>query len=99
VKATRVLPPLLAAATLLLVGANAVPSIQRKHLLEKEGARLASELRHEERIARRLAREVDALARDPFYLERVLVETWSGTPRGATPFVPGPAPDPLVRAE
>jgi hypothetical protein len=85
--------------TLLLLGANAVPSIQRKHLLEKEGRRLARELRHEERVARRLALEVDALAGDPFYLERVLVETWHGIPQGATPFVPGHAPDPLVRAE
>ena len=95
----RCLPPLLAAATLLLLGANALPSIQRKHLLQEERRRLECELRDEERAARRLEVEIEALNHDRFYLERVYVETWRGVPQGAVPFVPPPGRAALVRAE
>jgi hypothetical protein len=99
VKAARVLPPLLAAATLLLLGANALPTVQRKHLLRQERHRLERELHQEEAIARRRAAEVEALGRDPFYVERVLVETWQGVPQGASVFVPGAPRPALVRAK
>jgi hypothetical protein len=72
--------------TLLLLGANAVPSVQRKHLLREERRRLERAVRAEEREGRRILAEVDALQHDPFYLERMLVETWHGVPQGATPF-------------
>ncbi len=98
-KASRVLPPLLAAMTLLLLGANAVPSAQRKHLLREERRRLEHAVRREEREGARIAAEVDALVHDPFYLERMLVETWHGLPQGATPFAVPVARDAVVRAE
>lgn len=98
-KASRVLPPLLAAMTLLLLGANAVPSVERKHLLREERRRLERELRHESREGARIAAEVDALGHDPFYVERMLVETWHGVPQGATPFALPIAGDAVVRAE
>jgi len=95
----RCLPPILAAATLLLLGANALPSVQRKHLLQEERRRLERELSEEERVARRLTVEVEALRHDPFYLERVFVETWQGVPQGAVPFVPPPGRPAFVRAD
>jgi heme exporter protein D len=85
-KATRFLPPLLAGMTLLLVGANAFPSVVRKHVLREERRKLERELRAEVRKGQQLEAELDALAHDPFYLERLVVETWKGLPRGATPF-------------
>jgi hypothetical protein len=97
VKAARFLPPLLACATLVLLGANALPTVQRKHLLQRERARLLRELEQEEREAARLRAEVEALAHDPFYLERMLVETWNAMPEGAVlfqPFVAGHSPAP-----
>jgi hypothetical protein len=99
VKASRVLPPLLAAMTLLLLGANAVPSVQRKLVLREERRRLERELRQGEREGERLAAEIDALVSDPFYVERTLVETWQGLPQGAMPFEVPVAGDALVRAE
>jgi heme exporter protein D len=99
VKASRILPPLLAAMTLLLLGANAVPSVQRKHLLREERRRLEVEVKRGEREGARLAAEIEALAGDPFYVERLVVETWNGVPQGATPFRPLPGGDALVRAE
>ncbi len=98
-KASRVLPPLLAAMTLLLLGANAVPSVERKHLLREERRRLERELRQEEREGKRVLAEVDALEHDPFYVERVLVETWQAVPQGALPFALPVADSPVVRAE
>jgi len=74
--------------TLLLIGANAFPTVQRKLLLREERHRLERELREEERDGGRLAAEVDALVNDPFYLERMVLETWNGVPQGATPFDP-----------
>ena len=87
-KATRFLPPLLAAATLLLLGANALPTVHRKHRLRRERARVLFQLEREERRATRLRAEVEALAMDPFCQERLLVETWQRAPRGAIPFDP-----------
>jgi len=88
VRATRFLPPLLAAATLLLLGANALPTVHRKHRLRRERAKVLLELQREERRAARLRAEVEALARDPFCQERLLVETWQQPPQGAIPFDP-----------
>ena len=98
-KASRVLPPVLAGMTLLLLGANAVPSMQRKQLLREERRRLERELKREEREGARVLAEVDALVHDPFYVERVLVETWHGVPQGATPFAVPVANDAVVRAD
>jgi hypothetical protein len=98
VKASRALFPLLAGMTLLLLGANAVPTVQRKHLLREERLRLERAILREEREAERLLAEIDALRHDPFYVERLLLETWKGVPKGATPFRQPPALDILVRA-
>ncbi len=97
-KASRFLPPLLAGMTLLLLGANAVPSMQRKQLLREERRRLERELKVEEREGARVLAEVDALVHDPFYVERVLVETWHGVPQGAKPFEVEVADIAVVRA-
>jgi hypothetical protein len=88
VKATRFLPPLLAAATLLLLGANALPTVHRKHRLRHERTRVLRKLEREERRALRLRAEVEALATDPFCQERLLVETWQQAPPGAIRFDP-----------
>ena len=78
--------PLLAAATLLLVGANALPSIERKRVLGGEIERLEVELGKEEARRDRLRAEIEALRGDPFYLERVYLETWVKDPVGAVRF-------------
>jgi hypothetical protein len=96
---SRLLPYLLAGMTLLLVGANALPTVQRKRVLRDERRRLERVLADEEREGERLAAEVDALGNDPFYVERMVVETWNGVPQGATPFRAPGAGDALVRAE
>ena len=98
-KASTVLPPLLAAMTLVLLGANAVPTAKRKQVLLEERRRLEVEVKRGEREGARIAAELDALAQDPFYVERLLVETWHGVPQGATRFEPPPAGVTLVRAE
>ncbi|HEX5139131.1 MAG TPA: hypothetical protein VFY93_19335 [Planctomycetota bacterium] len=85
-KVTRILPFLLAGMTLVLVGANALPTVQRKRLLREERRRLEREVSEEERAGLRLAAELEALGSDPFYIERLVVETWNGVPQGATPF-------------
>jgi len=85
--------------TLLLVGANAFPTVQRKLLLREERHRLEREVRQEERRGARLAAEVDALVNDPFYLERLVVETWNGVPQGAMPFAPLDLGHAMVRAQ
>jgi hypothetical protein len=94
VKAARFLPPLLAAATLLLLGANALPTVRRKHRIRLERTKVLHELEREERRAARLRAEVEALARDPFCVERLLVETWRRAPPGAIPFDPATPPPP-----
>lgn len=97
-RASRILFPLLAGMTLLLLGANAVPSVHRKHLLRTERERLEREVLREEGEGLRLKAELLALAHDPFYVERTLIETWKGVPQGATPFAPPVVRDALVRA-
>jgi hypothetical protein len=86
VKAARFLPPLLAGATLILIGANALPTAHRKHRLQEERLRLVRELREEQDRTRVIAAEIEALQADPFYIERVLIETWGGAPEGAQAF-------------
>jgi type VI protein secretion system component VasF len=91
VRAARFLPPLLAAATLLLLGANALPTVRRKHRIRAERARVLKELHREQGRAARLRAEVEALAQDAFCVERMLLETWHETPPGAIPFDPAVA--------
>jgi len=79
----RILPPLLAGATLILLASNALPTVLRKHRLQRERHRLVKELRLEQERSARLRAEIEALRGDPFYLERVALETWGGTPSGA----------------
>lgn len=92
-KAARFLPPLLAGATLILIGANALPTAIRKHRLQDERIRLVRKLRQEEDRVQRIAAEIDALKKDPFYIERVLIETWGGAPEGARAFYTNEAID------
>jgi hypothetical protein len=83
VKAARFLTPLLAGATLILLCSNAVPTVLRKHRLMEERRRLRIELEGEKRREDRLRAETEALQHDPFYLQRVLIETWKARPKGA----------------
>lgn len=87
-KAAQVLPPLLAAATLLLIGANALPTAHRKHRLQERYRHLDRAMKQERQSEQRLRAEIDALANDPFYFERLVVETWRGVPEGAIAFDP-----------
>jgi hypothetical protein len=96
---SRLLPYLLAGMTLLLVGANALPTMERKQVLKEERRRLEGELRAAEREGERLEGEVLALGNDPFYVERMVVRTWNGIPQGALPFGPLEVHDAVVRAE
>lgn len=82
-RGSRLLAPFLAGATLILLGANALPTCMRKKRLLDEAARLRHELRIELERAARLDAEVLALRTDPWYRERVFVETWRTTPEGA----------------
>jgi hypothetical protein len=86
VKKAHFVPPLLASATIILVLANALPSARRKHLLQEERQRLVQDLERERARERSLLMEVEALRSDPFYLERVTVDTWGTDPEGAVPF-------------
>ena len=87
-RSSRFLVPGLAAATLLLLGANALPTIHRRHRLEREKAGLKRELRIEQQRHETLRTTVHALRHDRFYLQRVLAETWNGVPEGAVAFQP-----------
>jgi hypothetical protein len=83
VTGSRLLAPFLAGATLILLGANALPTSVRKKRLLVEATRLRMELRVEQERCARVAAEIDALRNDPWYRERLLVETWRTTPAGA----------------
>jgi hypothetical protein len=83
VTGSRLLTPFLAGATLILIAANALPTSLRKKRLLEEAGRLRVELRLERDRVARLAAEVDALRNDPWYRERLAVETWHTTPPGA----------------
>ncbi len=91
------LPYLLAGATLLLLSANALPTTQRRVLLERERASLRERLREEERLRVRMEAELDALANDPFVLQRSACEAWRRLPAGLIPW--GAVPDPRDPAE
>ena len=80
---SRLLAPFLAGATLILLGANALPTSLRKKRLLEESGRLRMELRLEQERVERLAAEVRALRDDPWYRERLSVETWRTVPPGA----------------
>ena len=87
-RAARFSAPLLAAATLILLAANAWPTIQRKHLLIRERQRLSDHLASERARGDQLSAEIDALQNDPFVIERVYVETWRKDPAGTERFEP-----------
>jgi hypothetical protein len=88
VKASRFLTPLLAGATIILVTANAMPTIGRKHRLEQERRRLMQEYDAERTRASGLMQRVHAVQHDPFYLERRMAETYRTAPPGARRFQP-----------
>jgi hypothetical protein len=85
VSKSRLLPPLIAIATLVLLFANALPCSMRKRMLREERVRLLGELRHEREREERLLAENFALEHDPFSIERACLETWRLPPPGALP--------------
>ncbi|MHC4957072.1 MAG: hypothetical protein ACYTGN_01755 [Planctomycetota bacterium] len=87
-KASRFLTPLLAGATIVLISANAVPTIGRKHRLEQERRRVMREYEAERARATDLMKRVHAVQHDRFYLERRVAETYRTAPPGATRFQP-----------
>ena len=87
-KAQYLLPAVLAGATLILLGANAIPTTIRRKRLERELGRLSEKLEREHERGAWLRVEIDALRHDAFYLERMLIETWNGIPDGAQAWTP-----------
>ncbi len=87
-KAARFLSPILAGATLILLGANALPTAKRKHRLQDRQHQLVHEIRTLETREHKLREEIHALEHDPFYMERMIVETWHGKPEGTEEFDP-----------
>ena len=87
-KASRFATPLLFGATLILLCANALPAALHKHRLQDEMRRVTRDLQREVERAERLQQESDAARTDPFYLERLTVETWKGVPPGAIRWEP-----------
>ncbi|MEM8886239.1 MAG: hypothetical protein AAGD14_19425 [Planctomycetota bacterium] len=83
--ATRLLPFLLAGMTLVVLFANALPAAQHKHRLQKEERELVEAYREARDRQVHLAAEAHALRHDPFYVERVVAETWCVSPDGAVP--------------
>jgi len=88
VRSARFVPPVLIAATLILLGANALPTIHRKHLLQRRRRILEQRIRRHARRTARLRLEIDALEHDPFFMQRTLVETWHALPEGSVPLDP-----------
>ncbi|MFQ5844025.1 MAG: hypothetical protein ACE5JG_03465 [Planctomycetota bacterium] len=84
-RGSRLLPAVLAGATLVLIGANAVPTIARKHRLQRERGRLERRIGRERRRAVTLRRQFEALRHDRFVLERWARETWHVPPPDAVP--------------
>ena len=84
-RASRLLPPLLAAATILMAASNVVPATARRHALSERRQELLMRLADEQDRARRLEEEIAALRQDPFVLQRVVLETWNLAPPGALP--------------
>ena len=85
-KAARFVPPLLIGATLILLGANALPTVHRKHALQRERFRLEREIEVGNKQNRELILQIRALRDDPFYVERKLIETWQSVPQGMVRF-------------
>ncbi len=85
---SRFVIPLLAGATVVLLAANAFPTITRKHRLQRERNRLIRDLSGEQKRGRELSQKLDAIKHDRFYLQRVLAETWRGVPEGAIEWSP-----------
>ena len=84
--AAKILPPIFASMTLVLLASNAVPAGRQRQRLREEEKRLEAVLQLERERGQALHAEVEALRKDPFVLERWLVETWKGVPQGAIPY-------------
>lgn len=95
-RSLRILPPLFAAAALVLLAANAMPTTLRKRILLEERARLQTRLEEERSRAGLLESEIRAIRDDPFVLQRWACETWGQEPGGTLPW---PPPDPPASPE
>ena len=84
--AAKILPPVFAGMTLVLLASNAVPASQQRQRLREEERKLEAILQLERERGQALRAELEALRQDPFVLERWLVETWKGIPQGAIPY-------------
>ena len=84
--AAKILPPVFASMTLVLLATNALPAGRQRQRLREEERRLEAILQLERERGQALRSEVEALRQDPFVLERWLVETWKGVPQGAIPY-------------
>ena len=84
--AAKILPPVFAGMTLVLLATNALPAGRQRQRLREEERRLETILQLERGRGQALRSEVEALRQDPFVLERWLVETWKGVPQGAIPY-------------
>jgi len=82
VRFARVLPPLLAGATIVLLAANALPASMRRHALQRELRRMQERIRCAEDENARLREELQAIREDPFVLERFACEAWNLLPPG-----------------
>ena len=85
-KAAHLIPHILAGATLILLAANAVPTVQRKQRLLEQKRGLVLKLRQERERGRRLEAEIRALRNDPFCVQKELAETWRSLPAGTIPW-------------
>ena len=86
-RVSRFLPPAFAAATLLLLGANALPTTLRKHRLREESHRLQRRIQEERLRTEKLEAVIRALNEDPFVLERATLEAWNSEPQGTLPLL------------
>jgi hypothetical protein len=84
--AHQLVPHILAGATLILLAANAVPTVQRKHRLLEQKRELLRKLEREQERGRRLEAEIRALQYDPFCVQKELAETWRTIPAGTIPW-------------
>lgn len=81
--ARRFLAPVLLGATLLLLGANAVPALLKERRLESEVSRLKGDLARERTRGDGLRARLNALRNDPYYVERLYRRTWNAPPEHA----------------
>lgn len=84
--AAKILPPVFAGMTLVLLATNAVPAGRQRQRLREEERKLGAILQLERERGQALRAELEALRQDPFVLERWLIETWKGVPQGAIPY-------------